>query len=78
MTFEWLYDDDDVAWRVDQEITNFKDMPEVVTVTVEHRGVLLGVSDSIDLSFDRFTNEVFQVRGVKKDYQRLRNTLTLE
>lgn len=77
-TYDWLYDDDDVEWRVDLEITNFKDVTEQVTVTAEHRGFLVNVGDSVDLTFDRFSNEVFQVRGVKKDYQRLRNTLTLE
>lgn len=77
-TFDWLYDDDDVEWRVDLTITNFADVTEQITVTVEHRGFLLGVGGSVDLTFDRFSTEVFKVRGVKKDYQRLRNTLSLE
>ena len=69
MSFNWLYEKDDVVARVQRELVQYSVEPTEVTATVSHKLLQRDLADVFLLDYNIFDNRAFQIRRLDSNKQ---------
>ena len=75
MSFNWLYEKDDVVARVQRELVQYSVEPTEVTATVSHKLLQRDLADVFLLDYNIFDNRAFQIRRLDTNLASMTTTV---